>query len=96
MCNLDVIISVGYRVKSLRGILFRKWVSSILKQYLRKGYATDEKRLLAHDKSLTELSRKVLSLDARTQENEKRLPVMLINNHHRIKIALLEVTSISF
>ena len=76
MYNLDVIISVGYRVKSGRGILFRKWASSILKQYLLKGYATDEKRLLAHDKSLTELSCKVLSLDARTQENEERLKAL--------------------
>ena len=74
--NLDVIISVGYRVKSGRGILFRKWASSILKQYLLKGYVTDEKRLLAHEKSLTELSGKVLSLDARTQENEDRLKAL--------------------
>ena len=76
MYNLDVIISVGYRVKSGRGILFRKWASSILKQYLLKGYATDEKRLLAHDKSLIELSCKVLSLDARTQENEERVKAL--------------------
>jgi len=74
--NLDVIISVGYRVKSGRGISFRKWASSILKQYLLKGYVTDEKRLLAHEKSLTELSGKVLSLDAKTQENEDRLKAL--------------------
>ena len=43
--NLDVIISVGYRVKSQRGIEFRKWASSILKDYLIKGYALNEKRL---------------------------------------------------
>ena len=43
--NLDVIISVGYRVKSQRGIEFRKWASSILKNYLIKGYALNEKRL---------------------------------------------------
>lgn len=43
--NLDVIISVGYRVKSQRGIEFRKWASSILKDYLIKGYAVNEKRL---------------------------------------------------
>ena len=37
--TLDVIISVGYRVKSQRGVLFRKWASKILKDYLIKGYA---------------------------------------------------------
>ena len=43
--NLDVIISVGYRIKSQRGIEFRKWASSVLKDYLIKGYALNEKRL---------------------------------------------------
>ena len=74
--NLDVIISVGYRVKSTRGVLFRKWASSVLKQYLIKGYAVDEKRLSAHEKTLAELSGKVLSLDARTQANEERVKAL--------------------
>ena len=43
--NLDVIISVGYRVKSKRGIEFRKWANSVLKQYILKGYAANEHRL---------------------------------------------------
>jgi len=43
--NLDVIISVGYRVKSQRGTQFRIWANSILKDYLVKGYAFNEKRL---------------------------------------------------
>lgn len=42
--NLDVIISVGYRVKSKEGIIFRKWANNILKQYMLKGYVIDEKR----------------------------------------------------
>lgn len=37
--NLDVIISVGYRVKSKRGVEFRRWANSVLKQYILKGYA---------------------------------------------------------
>ena len=41
--NLDVIISVGYRVKSKRGVQFRKWANRILKQYLIKGYAVNER-----------------------------------------------------
>ena len=48
--NLDVIISVGYRVKSQRGIAFRRWASGVLKQYLLAGYAVNEKRLAAMNK----------------------------------------------
>ena len=43
--NLDVVISVGYRVKSQRGVAFRKWALKILKDYLIKGYVVNEKRL---------------------------------------------------
>ena len=43
--NLDVIISVGYRVKSKRGTQFRIWATNILKEYLRKGFAIDDERL---------------------------------------------------
>ena len=43
--NLDVIISVGYRVKSLRGTQFRIWATNILKEYLKKGFALDDERL---------------------------------------------------
>ena len=41
--NLDVIISVGYRVKSIRGTKFRQWANSVLKQYLLKGYAVNQR-----------------------------------------------------
>ena len=43
--NLDVIISVGYRVKSQHGVQFRKWATGVLNQYLVQGYALNEKRL---------------------------------------------------
>ncbi len=43
--NLDVIISVGYRVKSIRGTQFRIWASSVLKEYMQKGFAMDDERL---------------------------------------------------
>ena len=43
--NLDVIISVGYRVKSKNGIIFRRWANRVLKDYLLKGYAINQKRL---------------------------------------------------
>ena len=50
--NLDVIISVGYRVKSKRGVEFRKWANSILKKYIIDGYAINEKRLQALEKTV--------------------------------------------
>jgi prophage maintenance system killer protein len=50
--NLDVILQVGYRVKSKRGIMFRKWSTGILKQYLTEGIAYNEKILKAHQKVL--------------------------------------------
>ena len=43
--NLDVIISVGYRVKSKRGVEFRRWANSVLKQYILQGYAVNDKRI---------------------------------------------------
>ena len=43
--NLDMIISVGYRVRSQRGVQFRIWASNILKEYMKKGFAMDDERL---------------------------------------------------
>lgn len=67
--NLDVIISVGYRVKSQRGTQFRQWVNKVLKEYLLKGYSINQRinqlenkmdsRLTAHDRQLEELTNKV-------------------------------------
>ena len=57
--NLDMIISVGYRVNSKRGILFRKWATSILKQYMINGYVINEKRCLTHSDSIVNLSNDV-------------------------------------
>ncbi len=50
--NLDMIISVGYRVNSKRGIIFRKWANKVLKDYLLKGYAVNEKRLKYLEKTV--------------------------------------------
>ena len=43
--NLDVIISVGYRVKSKNGVIFRQWANKVLKDYMLKGYAVNQRRL---------------------------------------------------
>ena len=50
--SLDMIISVGYRVKSQRGIAFRRWANSVLKDYLIQGYAVNERRLIALNKTI--------------------------------------------
>ena len=50
--NLDMIISVGYRVKSKNGILFRKWATKVLKDYMIKGYAANQKRLEYLEKTI--------------------------------------------
>ncbi len=67
--NLDVIISVGYRVKSLQGTLFRQWANKILKDYLLRGYSVNQRlqyvedridrRLFEHEKILQEHSEKI-------------------------------------
>jgi len=67
--SLDVIISVGYRVKSLRGTQFRKWANGVIKEYMLRGFAiqqrlkqTEERidrRLIEHDKKIERLTDKV-------------------------------------
>lgn len=59
--NLDVIISVGYRVKSKRGVQFRIWATSILKNYMLKGYAINQKRLEVLDRTVKIQSRIIAS-----------------------------------
>ena len=67
--NLDVIISVGYRVKSQRGIAFRKWATSILKDYMIKGYAVNEKRLEILNKTI-DIQTKMLASTLELDESE--------------------------
>lgn len=62
--SLDVIISVGYRVKSQRGVEFRRWATSVLKQYVIKGYAANEKRLAQLGQVVNVMSRLPGRLDA--------------------------------
>ena len=63
--NLDMIISVGYRVKSNRGVLFRKWANKILKDYLIKGYSINEERLKYLEKTV-----KLIDIASRLESKE--------------------------
>lgn len=76
--NLDMIISVGYRVKSKNGIIFRKWANNILKDYLLKGYAINQKRLEYLEKTV-----KLIDIATRNNEtNDENIKEVLtvINN----------------
>jgi hypothetical protein len=64
--NLDMIISVGYRVNSKRGVKFRQWANSVLKQYLVKGYAVNER---IHKEQIGEL-RQLVGMLGRTIQNQ--------------------------
>ena len=71
--NLDVIISVGYRVKSKRGILFRKWANSVLKKYLLNGYVINENRVVISNENFLKLSNEVASINNRLIKLEDKV-----------------------
>ena len=68
--NLDVIISVGYRVKSKNGTIFRKWANSVLKEYLLKGYVINERRTLITNENYISLINRIDSMDSRLHKIE--------------------------
>ena len=63
--NLDVIISIGYRVKSQRGVEFRKWANSVLKDYILRGYAVNESRIKQLGEVIRLMKRAQNDLDSR-------------------------------
>ena len=67
--NLDMIISVGYRVKSNRGVEFRKWANKVLKQYIIHGYAINEKRLEALQRTVS-IQNKMLASSLDVEETD--------------------------
>ena len=71
--NLDMIISIGYRVNTKRGIEFRRWATSVLKNYLLNGYSINEKRCLECSDNIISLSNKVEYLLGKTKGYEERL-----------------------
>ena len=78
--NLDMIISVGYRVKSKNGIIFRKWANKVLKEYLLKGYAVNEKRLAYLEKTV-----KLINIASRINDdvngNDAKEIIKVINKY---------------
>lgn len=68
--NLDVVIAVGYRVKSPNATVFRKWATNVLKEYLLRGYLINEKRTLVTNENYINLINKVDSLEDRVRKIE--------------------------
>ena len=80
--NLDVIISVGYRVKSKRGVEFRRWANSVLKQYILKGYAINNNRI----KQLGE----VIRIMKRTEDSLDSKQVLSVIERYNTALDLLD------
>ena len=84
--NLDMIISIGYRVNSKRGILFRKWASTILKQYLLYGHAINETRCLAHSDNIIKINNIIEAMNTRMDNFELRLDSITSTTYFKDKI----------
>lgn len=78
--NLDMIISVGYRVKSQNGVIFRKWANKVLKDYLLKGYVVNQKRLEYLEKTI-KLIDIAGRMDTELKAAEAREIIKVINNY---------------
>ena len=88
--NLDVIISVGYRVKSKRGVEFRKWANSVLKQYILQGYAANHNRIAQLREVIQIMKRTQNSLDSKQvlnviQKYSKALELLDAYDHQTMK-----------
>lgn len=80
--NLDMILSVGYRVKSDKGILFRKWANNVLKDYLLRGYAVNQKRLEYLEKTvkLIDIANR---MDERLEGNDAKEILRVIGDYSK-------------
>ena len=78
--NLDMIISIGYRVKSKNGIIFRKWATKVLKDYMIKGYAVNKKRLEYLEKTI-KLIDIAGRIDIELKGSEAQEIIKVINNY---------------
>lgn len=80
--NLDMILSVGYRVKSNKGIIFRQWANKVLKDYMLKGYAVNQKRLEYLEKTikLIDIANRI---DERLEGNDAKEILKVIGNYSK-------------
>lgn len=95
--NLDVIIAVGYRVKSPNATVFRKWATNVLKEYLLKGYVINEKRTLVTNENYINLINKVDSLEDRVRKIEDEsiyFPKNLVIEKNEVFDAYIAISNI--
>ena len=80
--NLDVIISVGYRVKSPNGVIFRKWATKVLKDFMIKGYAVNQKRLEYLEKTvkLIDIANRI---DEKLEDNDAKEVLKVIGSYSK-------------
>jgi prophage maintenance system killer protein len=83
--NLDMIISVGYRVNSKQGIAFRKWANKVLKEYLLKGYAINEERLKYLEKTV-----KLIDIASRNTSSKEVGDIVKVINNYSTSLGLLD------
>ena len=80
--NLDMIISIGYRVKSKNGVIFRKWATKVLKEHLLKGYSINQKRLDYLEKTV-KLIDMAGRIDSKLENSDAREIIQVINNYSK-------------
>ena len=93
--NLDVIISVGYRVKSQRGIQFRRWATSVLKEYLLRGYSVNQQLLAMQrqiDSRFDQQDHRLNSIESTLTEHQQKID--LFHCGHSIKDMGKKLTAI--
>ncbi|MES2732746.1 MAG: virulence protein RhuM/Fic/DOC family protein [Bacteroidota bacterium] len=89
--NLDVIISIGYRVNSKRGTQFRQWATSVLRQYLVQGYALNEKRLREQNEQLQSVLRLVQNvMQSQHLDGDQANSLLRVIQDYRYALAVLD------
>ena len=84
--NLDMVLAVGYRVNSYRGMLFRRWANTILKQYLLSGQVINENRCLAHSDNIIKMNNIIESMNTKMDNFELRLDSITSTTYFEDKI----------
>lgn len=86
--NLDMIISVGYRVKSKQGIVFRQWANGVLKEYLLRGYAVNQQFAAMQrqvDMRLDEQQKRIMKIENRLQLQQQQIDFFIRTNQPPIE-----------
>lgn len=81
MYNLDMIISLGYRINTKNGITFRRWATKVLREYLLKGYAIDEKRTLVTNENYINLIHEVNDIKKDVKDIKDKININPLDHH---------------